>query len=316
MLKPDIINLHWIADFVDYQHFFGECVSGTPIVWRLSDLNPFTGGCHYDKGCEKYKGKCGACPQLGSERENDLSRAIWERKQEAFAAIDANQLHFVAQSEWIQEQVKSSPLTGRFPTSIIPNGLDTTTFRPRDTDGLRNALEIPQEHRIVLFVAQTIRNHRKGFDLLNDALSSLSVNDVTLLSIGGNEPELETTFLKRHLGTIESDLLLSIFYSLADLFVIPSRQDNLPNTVIESMACGTPVVGFDTGGIPDMVRPRETGWLAEVGDVQALKEAIRRALLNNKERERRGKCCRTVAEEEYNLLDQARQYVELYKSML
>jgi glycosyltransferase involved in cell wall biosynthesis len=315
-LNPDIINLHWIANFVDYRHFFGECIGDAPIVWRLSDLNPFTGGCHYDQGCGKYKQRCGACPQLGSKTEDDLSRAIWKRKKEAFASIDTTQLHFVAQSEWIKDRVQASPLTERFPATVIPNGLNPDLFQPRDTEGLRSALEIPREHRIVLFVAQSAQNHRKGFDLLSDALVALDADDMTLLSIGGNEPDLGTALPHTHLGTIESDLLLSVFYSLADLFVIPSRQDNLPNTVLESMACGTPVVGFDTGGIPDMVRPGETGWLAEVGNVQALRNAVEEALVRNGERKRRGQRCREVVEDEYTLAQQAQRYQKLYRGLL
>jgi len=315
-LQPDIINLHWVANFVDYRHFFQECVGTTPVVWRLSDLNPFTGGCHYDQGCGRYKSKCGACPQLGSEQENDLSRAVWERKKEAFDSIDTNQLHFVAQSEWIKDQVQASPLTERFPATVIPNGLNPDLFQPRDTEGLRSALEIPREHRIVLFVAQSAQNHRKGFDLLSDALASLDADSVTLLSIGGNEPDLGTALPHTHLGTIESDLLLSVFYSLADLFVIPSRQDNLPNTVLESMACGTPVVGFDTGGIPDMVRPGETGWLAETGNVRALRQAIEQALADDAAREQRGQRGRAVVENEYTLERQARRYRRLYEKLL
>lgn len=315
-LDPDIINLHWVANFVDYRHFFRECLGTRPVVWRLSDLNPFTGGCHYDQGCGKYRDVCGACPQLGSTKSNDLSRAVWNRKKEAFGALGDDQLHFVAQSEWIKDQVQASPLTERFEATVIPNGLDTELFRPRETEGMRTALEIPSDHRIVLFVAQSAQNHRKGFDLLAEALSSLSADDVTLLSIGGETPDLETALPHLHLGTIESDLLLSVFYSLADLFVIPSRQDNLPNTVLEAMACGTPVVGFEVGGIPDMIRPGETGWLAKPESVRALRGAIQQALSNDELRERHSNRCREVVESEYTLDVQARAYKALYKQLL
>jgi glycosyltransferase involved in cell wall biosynthesis len=315
-LNVDVLNLHWVAGFVDYHHFFEECIGDTPVVWRLSDLNPFTGGCHYDRGCGKYKMRCGACPQLGSTQENDLSREIWERKQTAFDAIPTDQLHFVAQSEWIRDQVKAGSLTERFPATVIPNGLDETVFRPRSTKGLSSALDIPTDHRIVLFVAQSTKNHRKGFDLLQEALQELSVDAVTLVSIGSHEPELEAGLPHLHLGSIQSDLLLSVFYSLADVFVIPSRQDNLPNTVLESMACGTPVVSFDVGGIPDMVRPGETGWLAEPEDASALRQAIAGALSDKTERNRMADCCRQIVEEEYTLDVQARAYKSLYESLL
>ncbi len=314
-LNPDVINLHWVANFVDYRHFFQECVGKTPVVWRLSDLNPFTGGCHYDQGCGKYRDACGACPQLGSKKTSDLSRAVWNRKKEAFGALGDDQLHFVAQSEWIKDQVQASPLTERFEATVIPNGLDLELFRPRETEGMRTALEIPSDRRIVLFVAQSAQNHRKGFGLLDEALSLLSADDVTLLSIGGETPDLKTALPHLHLGTIESDLLLSVFYSLADLFVIPSRQDNLPNTVLESMACGTPIVGFDVGGIPDMVCSGETGWLAEAGNVRFLRDNIEQALNHDDERKRRGSRSRTVVEEEFTLQKQAREYRRLYARM-
>jgi glycosyltransferase involved in cell wall biosynthesis len=151
---------------------------------------------------------------------------------------------------------------------------------------------------------------------LADALSSLRSESVTLLSIGGTAPDLNTKLSHRHLGTIESNLLLSIFYSLANLFVIPSRQEAFGQTALESMACGTPVVGFDTGGIPDMVRPGETGWLAEVGDVRALCGAIEQALSDDARRERIGQRCREVVEEGYTLKVQARRYRDLYAELV
>jgi len=311
----DVYNLHWIRSFIDLPAFFNHV--NAPVVWTLHDMNAFTGGCHYNVGCRKFEQQCGACPQLGSTDENDLSRSVWTRKRKAYeSAIRSNRLHVVAPSQWLAQEAQKSTLFAEAPVHVVPNGLNPDLFRPRDTEGLRSALEIPREHRIVLFVAQAAQNHRKGFDLLSDALAALDTADVTLLSIGGEEPELETTLPHLHLGTIESDLLLSVFYSLADLFVIPSRQDNLPNTVLESMACGTPVVGFDTGGIPDMVRPGETGWLAETRNVRALRDAIEQALADGAAREQRGQRGRGVVEEEYTLERQARRYRDLYRRIL
>jgi glycosyltransferase involved in cell wall biosynthesis len=150
---------------------------------------------------------------------------------------------------------------------------------------------------------------------LTEALSSVSLEDVTLLSIGGKRPDINTSHPHFHLGTINSNLLLSIFYSLADIFVIPSRQEAFGQTALESMACGTPVVGFDTGGIPDMIQPGKTGWLAEVGDTQSLQEAIEQALQSSEDRERMGEECRKVVLEEYTLEHQAQDYLELYENI-
>lgn len=313
--EADVYNLHWINGFIDPLPFFQN--TQQPIVWTLHDMNPFTGGCHYNVGCRKFEDQCGACPQLGSDDDTDLSRTVWTRKRRAYQnAIQNNRLHIVAPSAWLADEAQRSSLFHDAPVRVIPNGLDASTFRPRDTEGFRSALEIPKAHRVVLFVAQSTDNHRKGFDLLSDALSTLEGENITLLSIGGTPPDLEVSAPHRHFGTIESNLLLSVFYSLADLFVIPSRQDNLPNTVLESMACGTPVVGFEVGGIPDMVRPGATGWLAEPESVRSLRNAINTALADNGARRQRSERCREVVEAEYTLEVQAQAYKQLYQSLL
>jgi glycosyltransferase involved in cell wall biosynthesis len=201
------------------------------------------------------------------------------------------------------------------PVTVIPNGLDTDSFFPRDTQGVGTALGVPPDHRIVLFLASDTRA-RKGFDLLDDALTTLDPERTTLLSVGGEKPQVPSLLPHVHAGYVESDLLLSVLYSVADVFVIPSRQDNLPNTVLESMACGTPVVGFKVGGIPDMVRPGQTGWLAKAENVQALRQSIEEALTDDEKREQMGKRCRTVVEEEYTLETQAAAYKSIYEELL
>jgi glycosyltransferase involved in cell wall biosynthesis len=311
----DVLNLHWIANFVDVGCLFEN--TRTPVVWTLHDMNAFTGGCHYNVDCTRYYRSCGRCPQLGSTEEDDLSRSIWRRKNAAYEeSIRNRRLQIVTPSNWLAQEADQSALLSEAEIQVIPYGLDHTTFYPRDTQGLRTALEIPTDHRVVLFVAQSSENRRKGFDLLVDALEMLSTEAVTLVSIGGESPNLETTCEHRHFGTLDSDVLLSVFYSFADLFVIPSRQDNLPNTVLEAMASGTPVIGFKTGGIPDMVRPDETGWLAEVGNVRALRDQIEHALRDKEKRERLGRNCREIVEEEYTLERQATQYQRLYEDLL
>nr|WP_259116335.1 glycosyltransferase family 4 protein [Salinibacter ruber] len=313
--EADVYNLHWITGFIDPLSFFQN--TQQPVVWTLHDMNPFTGGCHYNVGCRKFEDQCGACPQLGSDDESDLSRKVWTRKRQAYqAAIQNGRLHIVSSSTWLADEARSSFLFQDAPTHIIPLGLDIGTFLPRDTKGLRSALEIPEAHRVVLFVAQSADNHRKGFDLLSGALSTLDGGNITLLSIGGTAPDLEVTLPHRHLGTVESNLLLSVFYSLADVFVIPSRQEAFGQTALEAMACGTPVVGFEIGGIPDMVRPGETGWLAEPESVRSLSNAIETALADKAARRQRGERCREVVEAEYTLEVQAQAYKQLYQSLL
>jgi len=313
----DLINLHWVAGFFDYQDFFRVVSRRTPVVWRLADMNAFTGGCHYNSGCEGYNSGCGACPQLGSTDTNDLSHQVWKRKQQALSAVAPGRLHIVAQSTWMARKVEQSALFGRFPVTVIPNGLDVTVFLPRDRALSRNVFGIPQNAHVVLFVADSVENRRKGFDLLIKALSTfVGLPDVFLVSIGINAPKIAASLQHKHIGFVGDDEHLSMLYSAADVFVIPSREDNLPNTVIESMACGTPVVGFDVGGIPDMVRPMFTGLLAKPEDDRDLGKAIYRLLTDDALRTGMSANCRSVAVNEYAQEVQAAHFVEFYEAVI
>jgi glycosyltransferase involved in cell wall biosynthesis len=210
-------------------------------------------------------------------------------------------------------EVRRSSLFGQLPVHIIPNGLDTTVFMPYDQAYARATLGLPQQARIVLFVAMSVNNRRKGFAELTAALASMSdAPNLLLVSIGRNPPPIAAAIAHHPLGVINDDTRLALVYSAADLFVIPSLQDNMPGTVLEALACGTPVVGFDTGGISELVRPGQTGWLAPVGDVDALRAAIQRLLDNPDERLYMSRRCRSIAVAEYRQDIQAQRYLELY----
>jgi glycosyltransferase involved in cell wall biosynthesis len=312
----DVVNLHWVAGFVDYRSFFAAVPRRASVVWTLHDMTPFTGGCHYDDGCGRYRAACGACPQLGSDSAADLSRRIWRRKERALSRVPPSRLHIVTPSRWLAARVQESSLLGRFPTAVIPNGLDTVAFAPRDRRTAREALGVPADARILLFASQSIDNRRKGFALLVDALGAMALPDLVLMSVGANAPRLDAAVPCVHFGGIGNDRVLSLVYSAADVFVLPSIQDNLPNTVLESMACGTPVVGFDVGGIPDMVRPGVTGERAPRGDAAGFADAIRRLLCDDAARQSMAENCRRIAVEEYGLEVQARRYIKLYRSVL
>ncbi len=255
----DLINLHWVAGFVDYEIFFGHLPPDVPLVWRLADMAPITGGCHYDLSCGKFATECGRCPVLGSTLENDLSRQVWRRKSLSLGKLPIDRLHIVGTSRWIAEQAKHSSLLGRFASSVIPNGLDVDVFSPRDKMTSRDSLGVPRGAKVVLFVADSANIKRKGFEYLAAALAGISGEpDIFLLSVGGGKPNVPN-LPQLHLGKIGDDQRLAMVYSAADVFVIPSLQESFGQTVTESMACGTPVVGFDVGGIPDMVRPNISG---------------------------------------------------------
>ncbi|HEV8620724.1 MAG TPA: glycosyltransferase family 4 protein [Nitrospiraceae bacterium] len=313
----DVINLHWIACFVDYPVFFATVPERFSVVWTLHDMNPFTGGCHYDRGCGKFMNGCVRCPQLGSSDRIDLSSKVWERKQLVFDSIDPARLHLVAPSCWMADTVKKSTLLGKFPVTTIPYGIDTADFAPRDRHSARDVLGLPRDGKVVLFAAESVTNRRKGFALLAEVLQDLAeVPGLVLVSMGLGNPITDSSIHHLHLGFVANERWLSIIYSAADVFVIPSLQDNLPNTVLESLACGTPVVGPAVGGIPDVVRPGTTGLLVPPGDADALRDAIVRLLNDPADRQHMAGECRRIAMEEYSLELQAKRYVALYESLL
>lgn len=310
----DIYHLHWISGFVDIPAFFSNI--RTPVVWTLHDMNPFTGGCHYSFGCNRYKNTCGACPRLGSETAEDPSADIWTRKRNAFKMhIQTNRLEIVAPSQWLAREAERSSLFRDAVVHRVPHGLDHQIFCPRDGKQKRKRFGIPEDQKVLLFVADRVTEGRKGFSLLAEALKNAELAGVTLLSIGSGEPKISGDLTHVHAGHVDDDQELAILYSVADVFVIPSVQEAFGQTALEAMACGTPVVGFRTGGIPDMVRPKETGWLAEVGEVRSLRRMIEVAFTNDEERKVKAARCREVIEDEYTLEHQAKHYVDIYKAI-
>lgn len=314
----DILNLHWIAGFIDYQSFFPRAAISRPVVWTLHDMNPFTGGCHFDEGCGRFAAACGSCPQLGSTRPDDLARRIWNRKKRALEKTSPERLFLVAPSNWLAAEARRSSIFSKFSVTVIPYGVDTEVFRPKAAHpSLRSALEIPERVRVVLFLADYTDNRRKGFALLDRALQRLGpTEDLFLLSLGQGSPVTAANIPHLHLGSLTNDSLLATIYSLADVFIIPSIQDNLPNTVLESMACGTPVVGFDTGGIRDMICDGDTGFLVPTGDTDALGSALVKILKDPQARSAMGRRCRERALKEFSHELQARRYSRLYEALL
>jgi glycosyltransferase involved in cell wall biosynthesis len=313
----DVVNVHVIRLVADYQAFFAAIPQHTPVVRTLHDMNFFTGGCHSDQSCGKYTERCGACPQLGSQKENDLSYRIWQRKRAALNRIRPDRLHIVTPSRWLANEAKRSSLLQRFPITEIPFGLDTEEFSPKDQVLARGLLGIPQDARVVLFVAEPITRRIKGFALLAEALNGLGdITDLMMISVGNGQPPAKVHVPHRHLGYIHNDRLRALVYSAADVFVIPSLQENFPLTALEALSCGTPIVGFAVGGVPEIVRAGSTGLLVPAEDVAALRNNIRELLQDPASRARMATHCRRIALEEYTLEKQVQRYVELYQAAL
>lgn len=329
MLLP---RRRWVreADVVQLYNTHGNYFSHTvlprlsrqrPVVWRLSDMWPFTGHCAYAFDCERWKTGCGRCPTLTDypALRHDRTALLWRIKQRVY---QRSSLSIVAPSRWIAGLARQSPLLGHCPVSVIPNGLDTEVFRPIPKATARQALHLDPEKQFVLFGAHFASDRRKGPGLLAQALERFAgmpgAADIELLVIGR-----ETATLKlpdalpvRRLGAIHDDPLLAVIYSAADVFVLPTLADNLPNGIIESMACGTPVVSFDVGGVSEAVRHMDTGYLARAQDAKDLARGLRVVLEDAPRRKAMGRRCREVVEEEYGLERQARRFLGLYQELL
>lgn len=312
MPEADIINLHWIAGMLDLSTLI-DMTLWQPVVWTLHDMNPFTGGCHFDMSCGRWLFDCGCCPQLLSMRKSDRSHYSFLRKNRIYSRLPSSRFSIVAPSRYMADLARSSPLLERFDVRAIPNGLDAEVFSPTDKMTARRQLGLPLERPIVLFVAQSVENRRKGCQFTIDALKGLG-DRLTLVSVGSGKSAGGDSQI--HLGEIGDDRRLSLIYSAADVFAMTSIQDNLPNTILEAMACRTPTVAFDVGGIGEMVRPGRTGALVSAGDVGALRSAILELLGNSQMLEALRQNCRQVVELEYTLIHQAKAYRELYGQVL
>lgn len=312
----DIVHLHWV-----HEGFFTpwslERLRG-PIVWTMHDTWPFTGGCHYTAtGCERYSQRCGCCPELCSSREHDLSRLHWVMKKRAINAISPV---VVSPSREYARRAQQSGMLGNCRVEVIPNGLDTDVFRPIPQGQARDLLRLPRDEKLILFGAvSATTDPNKGFDLLQQSLRYLQEKKSFRFSaviFGAENSGQQLPCPAFFLGRLHDPLTLALAYSAADVFVCPSRQENLPNTIMEAMACGTPAAAFAVGGIPDLVEDGVTGLLAEPYDTIALAHAIDRLLCDPDMAIRMGSVAREKAIREYSLPVLAKRYVELYESIL
>jgi glycosyltransferase involved in cell wall biosynthesis len=316
--RPDIVNLHWLGRaFVSIEEI-GKL--NCTLVWTLHDMWPFTGGCHFDGGCGRYICACGECPQLGSTRERDLSRWCWHRKASTWPKAD---LTVVTPSRWLAACAAESRLLGNVRIEVIPNGLDLDTFTVRDRDACRRALGLPQERLLVLYGATGgLSNPRKGFRFLETALGELragSKDEQVELVVVGSSASMEPVIaghVCHSLGVIDNDDVLCDALSAADLLAAPSVQDNLPNMVMEALACGTPVVAFGVGGLPDMIDHKENGYLARPFDSSDLAAGIAWTLEGCERRQGLAERARRKAVQEYDQRLQARRYLDLYADAL
>jgi len=273
--EADVIHLHWINQGMLSIDEIGKILaSGKKIVWTMHDMWAFTGICHHAGTCKRFEQGCGSCPYLISASENDLSKQTFQEKQKAYAK---GKITFVACSNWLKELAKKSPLTRGHSVISIANPIDTKKYYPKDKNQIRERLHLPADKKIVLFAAVKASDPRKGIDYLVEAsrIMAQHPNEILFLIAGnhGEEIKKQLALPARSLGYVSSNEMAEI-YNACDLFVTPSLQENLPNTIMEAMACGTPCVGFNIGGIPEMISHGKNGYVAKYKDADDLAKGI------------------------------------------
>lgn len=284
----DVINLHWVAYFLDYPSFFQH--NKKPIIWTLHDMNPFTGGHHYEVGfpIEAYQ------------------RLIKRYTNVKKTALANQNLTIVSPSVWLKEKSKASEILHSFQHLVIPYGLNKNLFMPRNQEVTRKLLNLPIEKKVLLFVAMSLSNQRKGYAILKQAIKQIrDKSQILLLILGDNQidyPNIET----HTLGFLREEEKIALAYAAADIFVLPSIEDNLPNTVLESLMCGTPVVGFRIGGVPDMIINGKNGFLCEEMTAKCLTHTIEQALYAKLTRE----WIRKDAVRRFDSSVQAKRYIQ------
>ena len=309
----DVLHLHWINNrFIDIRELTRV---HKPIVWTLHDSWPFCGVCHLPMGCKLYESHCGKCPMLGSNKERDIAFDVFEKKRAIYRHLD---LHIVTPSKWLGDCAKRSALFGDFPVSIIPNCIDTELYQPTDKKRAAELLGLNHNKKYLLFGAmQSTTDKNKGFDLLVNALQQLKRDDVELIVYGTDEDlsKYEIPVPVHSLGYILHEEQMTLLYNAADVMIVPSRSENLSNSIMESMSCGTSVVAFNIGGNSDLIGHQQNGYLAQAQDSEDLVKGIQWCL-NHNENNVLGKCAREKVLNSYMPEIVCKQYKDLYESLL
>lgn len=319
--NADILNVHWINNsFLSLKNIKELVYLKKPIVWHLHDMWLFTGGCHYTGDCKNYLSGCGNCPVLKYSGPSDLSKSHFNEKQKMFQKAN---LTIVAPSQWLANLAAKSALLKHCKVVHIPNPIDVNYYCPSNKQQAKESLGLDPKKKYVLFGAMNTNDERKGFTYLKEALNLLSKgnsalkSNVEVLSFGKilKGENVELGFKLNELGSISEVSKIITLYNASELFVIPSLEDNLPNTVLEAMACGVPVVGFETGGIPEMVKHKETGYIAAYKDFQDLALGIE-YVIKHDNYEGLSAASREIVLKEYAEEVVAKAYSKLFDSIL
>ena len=273
--EADVIHLHWINQGMLSLGGIQKILrSGKPVVWTMHDIWPATAICHLTLGCRSFTSACKSCRLLSGG--SALTQSVWRKKQRLFE--DGN-IYFVACSHWLEAEAKSSALLKGHKITSIPNPIDTHIYNNRcNKQEVRQQLGLPADKKLVLFVSQRVTNPNKGMDYLIEGCRLLKdVPQLGVVILGGHAEEVadQLPFETYPLGYVNDEHRIVDIYNAVDVFVLPSLSENLPNTIMEAMACGVPCVGFRVGGIPEEIDHKQNGYVADYRSAEDLAWGIR-----------------------------------------
>lgn len=315
----DIVHIHGThTGFLSYLAL-PDLTYNKAAVFTLHDMWAVTGGCHYSYNCDRWKIGCGQCPHPTLLQGHKPDRTGWEWRLKQWVYRRSN-LVITAPSRWLINQVKDSQLH-HFPSYHVPFGIDTTIYQPLDPAQARAKLGIPPSKKVLMFTATSLEDYRKGGDLLLQALNALPEPlkaETLLLTMGkgGQDIDRRITLQSVHLGYVADEHEKVMAYSAADLFLFPTRADAFGLVVQEAIACGTPIVAFNVGGVTDLVHPGVTGYLASPENVADFTDGIVQLLQDDQQRQQMGQNCRAIALEEYSQHLYLQRSLAVYRSLL
>ena len=320
--EADVIHIHWINQgFLSLNGLRKILDSGKPVVWTMHDIWPATGICHLAMDCRKYSSRCSNCrllPNGGSDK--DLSNKVWGKKKSIYDKYD---ISFVACSKWLASEASKSALLTGHPVTSIPNPIDTRVYCPGDRNMAAKAVQLPLDKKIILFVSQRANNPNKGMDYLIEACNILinehpeMQEDTVVAVLGGHSEDVvdKIPFKAFALGYVNDPRRIVDVYRSVDLFVLPSLSENLPNTIMEAMACGVPCVGFKVGGIPEMIDHMRNGYVAKFRDSDDLAKGMQWVLTDSDRGCLSDNCLKKVVAS-YSQHSVAIKYIEVYNQAL
>jgi glycosyltransferase involved in cell wall biosynthesis len=320
--QADIFNLHWVTNFFGPRQIHELLRLGKPVVWTFHDQWPMTGGCHYPAGCERFISECNACPQLAQDPAR-LVDALFQEKLAAYGGL----ITVVTPSRWMAETARKSRIFRDSRIEVIPYSLNLETFSPRDKSAAKTSLGIPADALVLLFACSAASELRKGgakfVELRSLLLQDKSIRKLNeagklwFLFFGWGTEELSLPGTReKHLGFLKTDDSLRTAYNAADLLVHLSAEDNLPNTLLESVACGTAAIAVDAGGAAEIVRHNQNGIVVPYGDLRAMSAEIVRLLNNATELVSLGQTARRLAVEEYHPKTNAERHLKLFGELI